>query len=307
MNKKLQLASVALAPLILLGCGGGSSTSSSGSVTLRVTDAPVDSADAVWVQFSGVEIHGSAAKYTYYFCKDPVSGSTFTSTSICQESAPKRINLLALTNGASDLLLDDQTLATGQYQWIRLMVDAVPNQRDSYIVVSGAEHELEIPSGAESGLKLNRGFDVTASGDVDFTIDFDLRKSVHVSNSGSTYKLRPTLRIVDNTQTGTLSGTVATALVTSNCSGAVYLFSGHNITPDDIGSSTEPVVTALISQDNLTATFNYKLSFVEAGNYTVAFTCNVATDAPDTNDNVTFSATTNVTVTSSANGVQALN
>jgi hypothetical protein len=43
----------------------------------------------------------------------------------------------------------------------------------------GEECELRVPSGAESGLKLNRGFTLPADGSVALTIDFDLRKSIH--------------------------------------------------------------------------------------------------------------------------------
>jgi hypothetical protein len=74
-------------------------------------------------------------------------------------------------------------------------------------VQGGAGHELTIPSGMQSGLKLNRGFDVPAGGSADFTIDFDLHKSVHMTGSGS-YMLRPTLRMVDNIMVGSISGTV---------------------------------------------------------------------------------------------------
>ena len=66
----------------------------------------------------------------------------------------------------------------------------------------------------QSGLKLNRGFDVPAGGSADFTIDFDLHKSVHMTGSGS-YMLRPTLRMVDNIMVGSISGTVGASLVPS--------------------------------------------------------------------------------------------
>lgn len=307
MYHEMRFTLAMLVPLLLLGCGGSSGSSSTGSLTLQLTDAPVDNAEEVWIQFRGVEIHGSGASYNYYFCKDPVTSETITASNSCVEYAPKKLNLLALTNGISEVLLNDQALPTGSYQWVRLMVDAEPNQRDSYIVVSGAEHELEISSGDESGLKLNRGFDVTANGTVDFTIDFDLRKSVNLAKNDSTYKLRPTLRLVDNTQAGTISGTINSALVTSQCGGGVYVYSGHDIAPDDIGASTEPLVTALIKQDVSTGEYKYKISFVEAGDYTIAYTCDAAKDAPDADDDLVFSATTNVTLSPSTNLVQPFN
>jgi hypothetical protein len=64
--------------------------------------------------------------------------------------------------------------------------------------VGGVCHELTIPSEVKTGLKLNRGFVVPAGGSANFTIDFDLRKSVHLPMSGTDYLLRPTLRLADN-------------------------------------------------------------------------------------------------------------
>ena len=50
----------------------------------------------------------------------------------------------------------------------------------------------------------------------DFTIDFDLRKSVvHPPGQGETYLLKPVLRLVNNLEVGTIDGTVAAALLWS--------------------------------------------------------------------------------------------
>jgi hypothetical protein len=67
----------------------------------------------------------------------------------------------------------------GRYQSIRLLIEAQQNQPSSYIdFASGARYPLYVPSGSESGLKLIRGFTVAAGSNSNFTIDFDLRKSV---------------------------------------------------------------------------------------------------------------------------------
>ncbi|RLA44866.1 MAG: hypothetical protein DRR06_08645 [Gammaproteobacteria bacterium] len=182
--------------LILAACDS-SDPSSTGSLSLSVTDAPVDTADNVFVEFNGVEIK-------------PASGNsiTFDFTERCTADPTScQIDLLAQTNGASELILNSETVVSGQYDWLRLLVKA---ERDSYIVINGEEFELRIPSGAQSGLKINAGFVVPAGGEASFTIDFDLRKSVHdpLGPPGvNDYILRPSLRMVDNSATGTLSGT----------------------------------------------------------------------------------------------------
>ena len=192
------LAMAMLMAFVLMGCsgeGGNGGGSSAGTLTLSVTDAPVDDAASVVIQFTGVELHaasGERLNFTY--------------------NPPRQIDLLALNGGGSELLLDEEVPA-GHYNWLRLQV-AAENGTDSFIeLLDGAVHPLRIPSGDQTGLKLVRGFDVPAGGLADFTIEFDLRKSVHAPPGlGGDYILRPTLRIVNNTQVGSIAGVVAEAL-----------------------------------------------------------------------------------------------
>ena len=137
-----------------------------------------------------------------------------------------------------------------------------------------------------------------AGGSADFTIDFDLRKSVHVTGTGE-YMLRPTLRMVDNVMAGSISGTVDQSLVPGGCTPAVYVYSGAGVTPDDIDTDVntpDPVTTASVKQDNM-GVYRYKAAFLEAGSYTIAYTCDAAADYPTVDNTLSFSGTTTVTVT----------
>jgi hypothetical protein len=265
--------------LLLGGCGGGDDSASTGTLDLAVTDAPVDEADNVWVEFTGVEIK-------------PSGGASFD----IDFDAPQRIDLLSLTGGTAQLLLDDYILDAGTYQWLRLKVNATEDGdpgNDSAIVIAGAAYELVVPSGAESGLKLNRPITIPADGSSSFTIDFDLRKSVH-ERSGDIYVLRPTLRLVDNSTDGALSGTVDLAAALCADPAAVYVFEGAGVTPDDVdGIDPDPVATAIVDP----VTGEYTVAFLEAGEYTAAFTCQADLDDPATDDAITFTGTSDVTVT----------
>lgn len=281
------------------GSGGGNDSASTGTLSLRITDGPVETAEHVYIQFSGLELQGEGQRTTLYYCEDPAdSTKTVVSENACATpSAPKQLDLLALSGGQADFLLDDFTLPSGHYSWIRLMVDT-DGIRDSYIVLlGGAEHELTIPSGNQTGLKLNRGFDVPAGGSVDFTIDFDLRKSVHTTGNGD-YKLRPTLRMVENIMAGSISGTVDASLIPGGCTPAVYIFEGSGVTPDDIdGIAPEPVSTASVELDGNDGKYKYMAAFLDAGNYTIAYTCDAAADDPLVDQALTFTGTTTVSVT----------
>lgn len=273
----LVLASVLLA---LAGCK--SDDPDTGKMALSITDAPVDGAEAVVVEFTGIEIQGAGERLSFDF------------------DTPKTIDLLQLTGDESLELLPETTVNAGQYQWIRLKVNAERGVTDSYIDIDGARYSLFIPSGAQTGLKLVRPFNVAAGGVSNFTIDFDLRKSVHQPQDGSgDYFLRPALRIVNNLEVGHINGFVDEALVSAEgCSetSGVYLFAGYDADTDDIDANEPDPITTTIVEMNADGFYEYEIGFVQAGDYTLAFTCEAANDDPETDDDINFGATANVTV-----------
>jgi hypothetical protein len=174
------------------------------------------------------------------------------------------------------------------------------------MLANGQECEVRVPSGAESGLKLNRGFTLAAAGMVALTIDFDLRKSLHAppGQQGSTpsctqaYLLRPTLRIGDDANVGAIAGSIDSALVTADCRPKVYVFSGADAVADDIDESgaapdVDPVVVAGVMVGS-TSAYAYRAAFIPPGSYTVAFTC--SNDDPVADETLTFVTPKNVTV-----------
>lgn len=183
---------------------------------------------------------------------------------------------------------------------MRLKVNAeFDDVQDSYIVFDdGSEHELRVPSGSESGLKLIRGFTVASGGATNFTVDFDLRKSV-VGPKSDGYHLKPVLRLVDNLEVGTISGTVAPELVTANgCTGdpntgagnAVYVYTGANTPPEDMSSSgtssagDQPLTSAAVTLNGDSGAYEYTAAFLPTGAYTLAFTCQASEDDPEVGD-----------------------
>jgi hypothetical protein len=284
----LAAASAALISMSLSSCGGGGSgssaaTGSTGTLGIAVTDAPVDGATKVVIKFTAVEIKPQGGNAIVYDIPD------------------RSINLLALAGGGSATLLDGQTVPAGNYEWVRLLVTAQQNVPDSYIEINGAQYPLFIPSGEESGLKLNRGFTVAVGSRTDFTIDFDLRRSVIAPpGQAPNYLLKPVLRIVDNLRVGIIAGSVPAALIPTGCTPFIYVFSGPGVTPDDLDAAPAPDVDPLISVpvklDNATGAFSFRVPFLEVGSYTVAFTCDGELDTPEGEETLRFSPAINVTV-----------
>ncbi|HEY9200085.1 MAG TPA: DUF4382 domain-containing protein [Gammaproteobacteria bacterium] len=311
LTRKLSQVSLLLsAGLILAACGSGDSAGTDTNlVTLKITDAPVDEADDVWVEFTAVTFK-SEEDEDHTFELDPA----------------QRINLLALQGSDSQALLENVEIPAGNYNQIRLAVNAeFDDVMDSYITIDGTQHELRVPSGSESGLKLNTPFTIAegttgmtvANENSVYTIDFDLRKSIVNPVGQPGYFLKPVLRLVQNINTGTISGNVSDSLlVGTNCSdqnpltgNAVYVFAGENITPDDIdGNEPDPITTAMVNFNDQSGLYSYEVGFISEGNYTLAMSCSADLDNIDTDDStVLFDAVDNVSVVAGENTEHNIN
>jgi hypothetical protein len=300
-NRKLRPIAMAVALACLAACGGGGSAGD-GRVTVSITDAPVDVAQEVWVKVTGVAFK-------------PEGGAP----EIVQNFSPRTLNLLQYQQGDVAVLLDDVPFTAGRYQWLRLIIESEPNVRDSYVMVDGAECELGVPSGAESGLKMTRGFSIPADGSLALTIDFDLRQSLRAppgQGSGTSgactqgYLMRPTLRLVDDANVGAITGTVSFEAGTppEDCMPKVYLFSGA-VTPDDIedtevASDVDPLTVVGVSLPEGATSGTYRAAFIPAGTYTAAFTCSDDTEADEA---LEFSPTGGTAVTVQNNLIATVN
>lgn len=274
-------------------CSSSSDNDDMSTVTLEVTDAPVDELAAVHVMFTGVEFQGSGERIEFEF------------------DEPRVIDLLALSGGDTEGLLIDEAIPPDDYQWIRLQVQAEQGEMDSWVEQDdGGEESLFIPGGAQSGLQLNGPFTLTAGQGASFVVDFDLRKSVNNPQGFPDYRLRPTLRIIDVIEAGSIAGTVDPAfLALEDCAemdapatgagAAVYVFEGPEAEPVDIdidGGNGGPVTTAPVTLDESAGEFVYTAAFLMPGEYTVAFTCQASLDDPEAADDIEFVEAQDVTV-----------
>ncbi|MCB2213348.1 DUF4382 domain-containing protein [bacterium] len=113
----------------------------------------------------------------------------------------RTFDLLNLTNGVYDMLGVAQ-LDAGHYTQIRLKIGTGSN-----VVVDGTEYPLDVPSGSQSGLKLNHAFTIEPNTLYELTLDFDAGSSIIVTGNEQ-YKLKPVIRVAANETSGTISGTV---------------------------------------------------------------------------------------------------
>ena len=268
--------------------GGGRGGTQNGFLNLSITDAPVDGATEVWVQFDSITLKPASDPDVITLEFDP----------------PMTIDLLTLQGQNSLQMLFNETLPTGIYEWLRMNITASNDGvMDSYIrLLDNSVHDLDIPSGGDSGLKIIGGLEIIANTPTNMIIDFDLRKSIVMTGTG-VYSLIPALKLVDGAETGSITGTVELAALTDpSCpdadlatGNAVYLFDSFNITPDDMDNiGIEPVASVIPALNNATGKYEYSFGFVPLGKYTAAFTCFAELDNPEKDDAITFGKTKNI-------------
>ena len=165
-----------------------------GSIKISMIDAPGDF-DEVNVEVIRVEVHrgddGDDGD------EDSDAGSGWHTIDV----DTTYVDLLTLTDGGSAVLADS-TLPSGYYTQIRLILGDGNN-----VVVDGVVHDLEVPSSAQTGLKLNHPFTIDAGAMYEVTLDFDADRSVHMTGNGR-YKMKPVIRVIVDQTSGSLEGVV---------------------------------------------------------------------------------------------------
>jgi len=283
ITKRTAFGVLAASAVLLAGCGGSGSgaveTATTGFLSLGVSDGPIHSAQKVCITFNEIELKSESERRIITL--DP----------------PRKVNLLDFQGANAAPLLIDEEVPAGDYQWMRLGIDAVRGSNGgagdtggpdcdgdaSYIVMDAeTRYNLYVPSGANTGLKLVGGFTVTVNGSPDFTAEFDLAKSITAPPGlEPDVVLRPTIRLVNNVDVGTLTGIVDTGLATAEgCSPSVYVFA-DGVTPngieDGVEDAEDPIATAIVSEhmnSDEPIMWTYTVGFLLAGDYEAAFTCN---------------------------------
>lgn len=239
--------------VILAGCDGTGTgtTGDTGTMEVQLHDAPTNY-DEVNVFVESVEVNNTEEESGWEEISSP----------------QQTYDLLKLTNGATEVL-GSKELPTGTYEQIRLILN-----RDGHnVVVDGKEHSMFVPSGAQTGIKLNINAEIKPDITYTLLLDFDAARSIVErgnQQSGIRYLLKPVVSASNQAETGNISGAVDPA-------------------------EAEPFVYAIADDDTLsstkadTADGSYKLIGLENGTYTVSI--------DPTNDNYQPKDTTGVEVT----------
>lgn len=296
MTDLLKLVSIVALASLLTACGtdsgsSGDANSSSGGgsgFSLRLTDAPFDDAARVDITFTEVRLRQKSGGWVSI----PVNPA-------------QKIELSQLQGTKTADLLLDVDVDAGDYDELRLIVDTA-TMANSVELKTGGVFDLMIPSGGTSGLKIKGDFSVSDTRPTSLVVDVDLRQSI--ITAGPNYIMRPVLRLTQGDNFGHIRGTVMPFMLTAgSCSdplvdtfNAVYVYSGHDVIPDDINqqstTNNEPLTTSNIMYDAASLRYIYEAAFLPFGDYTIALTCNSNMDGLTTDDDLRFFNIQNVTV-----------
>lgn len=175
--------------LVIVGCSDNSTEPTlqgKSSLKIYLVDSP-STLDSVIIFVNRVEVHKS--------------GSDSTSGWHVINNTPRKFDLLELRNGAS-AVLGDSVLEPGNYTQIRLILDS-----GSYVVEKETQHKLTVPSGFQTGIKLNHQFTLEPNNLYELILDFNVDKSIHVTGNGK-YMMKPVIRVMPMIISGTISGQI---------------------------------------------------------------------------------------------------
>ena len=244
------LFSFSAATIFIFSCSDSTSPENGqGQIKITMVDAPADY-DQINIVVYRVEVHRADTDSTSGWFIINNNSATY--------------NLLTLRNGAS-VILGNNSLDAGSYTQIRLIIGTGSN-----IVVNGVTYPLEIPSGAQSGLKLNHAFVIESGLLYELILDFDAEHSIVLTGNGQ-YKLKPVIRCVPTIISGTISGTINPV----SAAGYVYAISGA----DTFGTVAEPLtgsfkLMALLQRTYIIEVFSANPAFNDTSITNVSVTVN---------------------------------
>ena len=317
-TNSFRLAATATAiALALTACGSSEDETlvppTSAVFSFGVSDAPVTEAAAVVICFSGVELVGNGIQLQRF----TLGSDEFTAETndVCRDDAgnvvpnSRGIDLLTLQGANAEALITGATVPAGSYGQLRLDI-----ADGSYVeLLDGSRQPVRVPS---NQLRLD-GPTLSAGGTFSYTLEFDLRRALVNPVGQPGFLVQPRgLRLVDNSEVGHLQGLVSEGFLLDNqCDvnpaderaavAAVYLFEGADVALDamsdnrsDDNASDElqlPYASTGVFFVNDATEYRYSIGFVDAGNYTVAITCDLADD-PEAVDDILFIEAQNISI-----------
>jgi hypothetical protein len=185
-------------------------------------------------------------------------------------------------------LLTDEQLGDGNYSGVRLLFGPDEDEENKVVLRDGREFDLTL-GGTTTFSAVDFTVDKNDSSKDDIQLTLDLRQSLQFDdddNRGTV--LTPVIRAIRTEDAGGVAGNVAVSCP-ANSVLAIYLFTGKDVTPDDIdGAGVEPYLTTGVGLNGSSTLSGYAFPFLTEGGYTLASTCRADEDTPTGNEELNF-------------------
>lgn len=206
MIKKLSILFLILAAVFsLTACDSiGNTQNGSGDLALSIADKPVNNVAQVLVTIDEVQVKKEDAEW------ETINGFD-------ENGGEKEFDLITLK--FKEELLGQETLEAGFYNQIRLIVAADDQNSDpttvgksKVVYDDGSEDNIFIPSGTQTGLKINHNFEIRDGVITKLLLDVNVSEIMHQAGASDKIILRPTaIDIIDELEFGSILGKVIDA------------------------------------------------------------------------------------------------
>lgn len=297
--------------VILAACGGGSGSDSNDTTTTQPTQkttVSVGVSDAAVNNLAEVNLVIQRLTFRASGKEDVIFDTLDT------QGNPMKINLLEYTGDDIYLVVNDQEIEAGDYEWIR--ADVVNGSVGSNFDLTSSVRFLD---GSQAPLAVTRkGNDDVGEiqlnnfsfneGENQIVLEFDLNKALLKRGNDDTVYLKPTAVRLENLLTsfeleGMVSESVKNACIADNADLApvageykhvVYLYKADVAVPSDINDEdSAPIATANVDTES-----EFEIAFISSGEYKVGYSCLGHIDDAETIDTgFSLHQTKDVTVT----------
>jgi hypothetical protein len=280
--------------LSVQGCGDSGGGEATAPVSIGVSDTPVLGLSSVVITIDRIILNRAG--------RPDVVLDRFTSERLgVMDADTITIDLLDYRGEDNLLIVGPVDMAVAEYQNLRLEI------LDHDMDLSYAEEldgTIRPIKGPSNELKLGR-FEVENSGEQTFILEFGLRKAMTYNPGPDRYILKPRgVRIVEVARGTTIGGAVNPDLFDGlpPCDtkgdplvgNVMYLYQGVGLDPTKLADNFDPAMdtTAAASYlepyaaETVAADGTYLFSYLPAGDYTLAFSCNALDDNPDRDDGI---------------------
>lgn len=298
---KLLLSGIVLVMLSLTGgCGCGFDCNSDDEnnparLTLGLSDSLPEDLKQVVIEVDTITFRRSdgSAVVVDSFTFETEDGEDFVDEDSFQ------IDLLQHRGRNQQVVIENKEMPIGTYSEVLIKI-LVGDVSRSYVQLDNADDTLR-PIAVQDGVLTLPGMRLS-SGTQQFVVEFGLAQALQYQSASQTYLLSNTGVRVENAETAaSLSGQVNTSLfdTVTPCSeksvpdtgNRVYLYQGKNLvaenladvftaasTPTAPSTAIAPFAVASLIEDDNTDNWEYVFGYVPAGDYTLAFACDTATD-----------------------------